>query len=97
MQSIMGDVDLDMRLGRRLLQSSPTVVYVDVTTPTTNTTAPVSTGTDIPETDIAFSRSCDQIDHEYDIAVAVVCSLFFIFGIIYTFFGEYIDSSIYIK
>ncbi|XP_062577410.1 transmembrane protein 198-like [Saccostrea cucullata] len=36
---------------------------------------------------IARPRTCDEISAEYDIALAVICSMCFIFGIVYTFFG----------
>ncbi|KAL3831888.1 hypothetical protein ACJMK2_023585 [Sinanodonta woodiana] len=35
----------------------------------------------------AVSDTCHTIDYDYDIATTVICSMCFIFGIIYTFFG----------
>ncbi|KAK3108794.1 hypothetical protein FSP39_015901 [Pinctada imbricata] len=70
-----------VHIGRKLLQTSPTVIYVEVTT---NSSVTMATTTEV---DVATVRSCDLIDNQYDIATAVICSMFFIFGIIYTFFG----------
>lgn len=40
-----------------------------------------------PKPSGATFRSCDHIDTDYDIALAIICAMCFIFGIIYTFFG----------
>lgn len=42
-----------------------------------------------PKPSGATIRSCDHIDTEYNIALAIICAMCFVFGIIYTFFGKY--------
>ena len=35
------------------------------------------------------SNRCSTIDYNYDIITAVICAMCFLFGIVYTFFGEF--------
>jgi len=37
----------------------------------------------------ASARTCDFIDTNYDIPTAVTCAVFFVLGILFTFFGGY--------
>lgn len=54
-------------------------------------TLPTSTegvnGTTLGDHAISRPRTCEEITAEYDIALAVICSMCFVFGIVYTFFG----------
>lgn len=47
-------------------------------------------GTTLSDHVIPISHTCAEITAEYDIAITVICSMCFIFGIVYTFFGEYL-------
>ncbi|XP_069111297.1 transmembrane protein 198-like [Argopecten irradians] len=64
--------------GRQLLQSTE----IEYGNQPPNTTVVVPEGSTL-----SSHQSCDQIDYHYDIAIGVICSMCFVFGIIYTFFG----------
>lgn len=68
---------------RRLLQSSTPTVYIDGDPEENSTVIIPSTPKPVTHT----LKSCDHIDTDYDVALAIICAMSFIFGIIYTFFG----------
>ncbi|KAJ8313615.1 hypothetical protein KUTeg_008176 [Tegillarca granosa] len=73
-----------IRQGRQLLQSTTGVRDYD---PTENSTGFTIPGQDSTTTLPFQSFTCDKIDFNYNIPLAVICPMCFIFGIIYTFFG----------
>ena len=75
---------------RRLLQSSPTMYSVGDEEENSTVIIPTS-----PKSFMTIEKSCDHIDTNYNIALSIICAMSFIFGIIYTFFGEYV--SVYIS
>lgn len=67
---------------RKLLQSTPTMYNVE--NQEENSTVIIPTTTQI----VTWKKkSCDHIDTNYNVALAIICAMSFIFGIIYTFFG----------
>ncbi|CAG2213775.1 transmembrane protein 198-like isoform X1 [Mytilus galloprovincialis] len=68
---------------RRLLQSSTPTIYIDGDPEENSTVIIPSTPKPVTHT----LKSCDHIDTDYDVALAIICAMSFIFGIIYTFFG----------
>lgn len=76
---------------RRLLQSSPTMYSVGDEEENSTVIIPTS-----PKSFMTIEKSCDHIDTNYNIALSIICAMSFIFGIIYTFFGEYIYISVII-
>lgn len=75
-----------IRQGRQLLQSTTGLRDYD---PTENSTGFTIPGQGSTTTMPLQSFTCDKIDFNYNIPLAVICPMCFIFGIIYTFFGEY--------
>lgn len=65
--------------GRQLLQSTE----IEYGNEAPNTTVVIPEGSTT-----SLHQLCDHIDYDYDIAISVICSMCFVFGIIYTFFGK---------
>lgn len=56
--------------------------------PVTPNPAPNVTTLSTTTTAYPIGPKCDQIQINYSIAPAIICAMCFIFGILYTFFGE---------
>lgn len=54
--------------------------------PKSNTTFGGLPGLSIP--DDPKVEHCNHVDTRYDLTVAVICSVYIVFGILYTFFGK---------